>query len=309
MFRWLAKWLIKREIPQTDASVRKSYIFLSGTLGIILNALLFATKLTCGLLLRSIAITGDAFNNLTDASSAIIAVISSKVSNKDADSDHPFGHGRFEYISSLMIAFIIAMVGVEVIRKAVRAIVSCADSDFSIVGLILMVVALFVKIWIWRYNRYVDELLDSPVNRAVAQDSINDVCGTLIIIVSIVTGYFTTFPVDGVAGLLVGFYIVYSGFDIARDMTDKLMGSAVDENLLHRIEQVILEDSSILGMHDCHVHDYGAGKYLAYLHIEVDKNLTLEASHTIADNAETRMYEKLGINTVIHVDPQGVEEK
>lgn len=301
MFRLLARIFIREAGGERKA--RESYTLLAGIVGIFCNALMFVSKLVIGILTQSIAIIGDAINNFSDVSSSLVAVLSAKVSSKEADENHPFGHGRFEYIASLIIAFIIVLVGFEVLKRSVGKIIAPANPEFSVWGLAIMIGALLLKLWMFQFNRYVGKRFDSPVNFAVAADSMNDVLGTAAIVLSIALGPFTLLPLDGIAGVIVSLYIMYSGYRMGREMIDHLMGTAPSPETVAQMIGILRSDSRILDVHHCKMHDYGVGQIVCSVHVDMDETQSFVQAHDVIDRLEQRVQREMGIDLVIHIDP------
>lgn len=308
MIKILIKQFIKNHQEVGNHDVREAYGILSGAVGIICNIFLFIVKLTIGLLMNSIAITTDAFNNLSDTGSSLVAIIGAKISRKDADHEHPFGHGRFEYVASLIISFIIMLVGFELLKSSVEKIFNPTPVVFSKVLMAILVLSVFIKIWMFSYNRYIGNLINSGVNRATASDSLNDVFATSAVIMTTVIGKFTGLPLDGIAGLIVSALIIYTGFSIARDTVSILLGVSPSDELVAKIHEIIDSNPFIVGSHDLRVHDYGPGRSIASIHAELSDQTNIVKAHNIIDSLEKRVLRELGVDIVIHVDPIGEDE-
>lgn len=305
MIKWLIKNFIKDHQNIENHSVRESYGVFSGVLGILCNVFLFAIKLTIGFMTQSIAITSDAFNNLMDTGSSIVAIIGAKVSNRDADQEHPFGHGRFEYIASLIISFIIAMVGFELFKSAIDKIINPVAVNTNVILSSILVGSVLIKLWMYAYNKYIGNLIDSPVNKATASDSLNDVLATSAVIVSTLLDPFVNIPLDGIAGLIVSSLIMFTGYSIAKDTVKILLGMSPSEELVERIMVIVTSNPLIKGAHDLKVHDYGPGRSIASIHTELSDQTNIVKAHAIIDGLEKQVMRELGIDLVIHVDPIG----
>ena len=303
MIHFLIKIFIKDYKNTEDKSVRESYGVFSGVLGIICNLFLFGVKLTIGLIMNSIAITSDAFNNLSDTGSSLITILSAKLSNRVPDDEHPFGHGRFEYISSLIIAFIIILVGFELLKSSFDKILNPEKVDFSWILIVILSVSILVKVWMYFYNRYISNAIGSKVNQAAAYDSLNDVVATSAVILTTIVGKFIDFPIDGIAGLIVSALIMYTGYGVAKDTVNVLLGMSPSAETVDRINSQILECDFIEGVHDLKVHDYGPGRTIASVHVEMSDSISIVKAHTEIDKVEKRILKELGIDIVIHVDP------
>lgn len=305
----MIKWMIKRFIADytcvDSPSVRMRYGVLSGVLGIFCNLILFLMKLAVGVLTNSIAILADAFNNFTDMGASLIAVISACLSNRKADADHPLGHGRFEYVSALMIAFIILLVGVELLKESIVRIFEPQAPMMTPWAIVVLVFSLIVKLWMYAYNRYIGHYIGSAVNLAVSRDSLNDFFATTVILLAVIMGQCIDFPVDAIAGAFLAVYIMKSGYEVARDTVDVLLGKAPSEESVQNLKSILLSDSRIQGAHDLMIHDYGPGYSVASVHVEVSGALSFIEVHDIIDRLENRIRQELDIDMVIHVDPVG----
>jgi cation diffusion facilitator family transporter len=303
MIKILIKWFVKNPKDTSNAKVRESYGTLAGIVGGICNFLLFGLKLAVGLIINSISVISDAFNNLSDLASSIIAVVGAKLSNKAPDKNHPHGHGRSEYIATLIVSGIIFVVGIELLKISVDRIINPEIVLFSIPLLIVLSISILVKVWMYSYNRYIGKKINSKVNTAVAMDSLSDIVVTTVIILGIVAGNFIDFPIDGIIGVMLSLLIIYTGYKLSRNTIDVLMGKAADPKLVKQIKGIVLEHKEILGVHDLLVHDYGPDKIIASLHAEVASDLGLVEAHDIIDEMEKKVSKELKIDLVIHMDP------
>lgn len=303
----MIKYLIKIFIPDykniAEISVRKKYSYLSGILGIICNIILFIIKLVIGIITGSMAITADAFNNLSDTGSSIVTVIGTKLGSASADKEHPFGHGRYEYIASLIVSFIIVIVGFELLKSSFIKIISPQKISLSFLPAIILILTLIVKIWMFSYNRYMGKKINSNLLMAAAYDSRNDVLTTLAVIISAVVDSFIPFSIDGYSGTLISLYIMYSGYRISKDTIGIILGTQPDKALYDNINNIILENDIITGVHDLVIHDYGPGRIMASVHAEVPADCDIIKIHDIIDTAESRIEKELNVHTVIHMDP------
>lgn len=303
MIKLLVRAFIKDGDNVTDKTVREKHISLGGVLGIICNLVLFVVKLVIGGLMHSLAITSDAFNNLSDMGTSIMAVIGAKLSNKKPDADHPFGHGRFEYISSLIISFLIMLVGFELLKGSFEKIINPEPIVMKPILLVILILSVLVKLWMFSYNRYLGKKIDSGVLKAASKDSLNDVLATSAVILSTALGYYLNINIDGYIGVAVSILIMIVGFNLARETVDILLGSAPDKDLIQNIEKLIGESRFVLGIHDLIVHDYGPGRVFASLHAEVGDKENVTVIHEEIDALEVRALNELGIELVIHMDP------
>ena len=303
----MIRLLIKHFIPNCDdvsnSEVRNRYGILGGVLGSCCNLFLFIIKIIAGASIHSIAVISDAFNNLSDLGSSLISAIGSKLSGKRADKGHPYGHGRAEYISALIISFIIIFFGAELFKSSVSGLFNPRELSLGVIPAILMLISIPVKLWMWYFNRYMGKLTNSPVLMAAARDSLNDCIATSAVIVSAFIAPYAPFPVDSAAGLCVSAMIVWTGIGIARDTTNRLMGAAPSDELIQKIEDTVMSGDIILGMHDLMVHDYGPGRTIASVHAEVPAELSLISAHETIDKIEHKILRELGVDIVIHIDP------
>lgn len=299
--------LIKKLIPDYEKihnpEVREKYGVLGGVLGILCNAVLFLLKLFIGFAISSIAVISDAFNNLSDMGSSVVTVVGAKFSGRRPDSGHPYGHGRAEYISSLIVSFLIILFGLELLKNSGEKILHPEETTVGPLAVGLLLISVPVKIWMWSYNRCMGKMIDSSILMAAAKDSLNDVIATGAVILSAVLSPFVSFPLDGIMGAAVSCLILWTGYGIARDTIDRLLGRQPEEQLRSRIEEMVLESDIVLGMHDLMVHDYGPGRTIASVHAEVPDNLTLVEVHGVIDGIEHRILAELQVDIVIHMDP------
>ncbi len=305
MIKIIIKKYIKNYEKVEDSSVRESYGILAGVIGVVCNIFLFAVKLIIGLTMNSIAITSDAFNNLSDTGSSLVAIIGAKLSGRDADQEHPFGHGRFEYIASLIISFIIVLVGFELLKSSFDKILHPEALSFNLILMVILILSVFIKVWMYSYNRYIGKVINSSVNRANASDSLNDVIATSAVIITTILGRFVNFPLDGIAGVIVSLLIMYTGYGVAKDTVNVLLGMSPSEELVARIHEIIDSNEHIVGSHDLKVHDYGPGRTIASIHTELSDQIDIVKAHTIIDALEKLIMAELCIDIVIHVDPIG----
>ncbi len=303
----MIKLLIKKFIPDyenvTDKKVRENYTVMAGVLGIICNFLLFCVKVLIGTMVNSIAIISDGFNNLSDMGSSLVGIIGAKLSNLRPDKEHPFGHGRLEYIASLIVSLIIILVGFELFKTSGQKMFSSEKVSFNPVLIAILVLSVFVKVWMFSYNRYMGKKINSTILEATSKDSLNDVFATGAVIISTIIGFFVSFPIDAIAGLLVSVFIVYSGFDMAKETITLLLGNPPDKKTVDEISQIILSGEGIIGIHDLIVHDYGPGRRMASVHAEVMADDDIIKIHEEIDRLEQLVFNEMGIMTVIHMDP------
>ncbi len=303
----MIKLIVRKFIPDyenvSDSKVREKYGVLGGVLGIICNFVLFVLKLAVGTLMNSIGVISDAFNNLSDTASSLIVILGTKLSNLHPDEEHPFGHGRIEYISSLIVSFIIMLVGFELFKSSVSKILNPQSVVFSLPLIIILSASILVKLWMASYNRYLSGQIRSGVLRAAAADSLVDAASTFIVVISVIVGRFVSFPIDAIMGMVFSLLVIYSGFGIAKDTVDVLLGAAPDMETVEKITGKILEADGIVGVHDLIVHDYGPGRKMASVHAEVPDDANIVEIHELIDRLEQEISRELGVHTVIHMDP------
>lgn len=303
MITILARLFIKNHTAYTDSVVREKYGVLCGSFGIFLNVILFLLKFVFGSLSGSVAMVADAFNNLSDAASSLVQILGFKLSVKKPDSEHPFGHGRIEYISGLIISFLILLMGCELLKSSLRSLIHPEPVEFSIISLGVLFFAILVKFYMYIYNHSVARKISSVSMEATAKDSLSDMISTLVVIASVVAGRFTSFPVDGVAGCVVGVFILKTGYESARETIAPLLGKPPSREFVKEVEKELLRHRPISGMHDIVVHDYGPGRRMISLHAEVPGNGDIFELHDVIDNAEVSIAQKFGCQVVIHLDP------
>lgn len=281
---------------------------LCGFLGIGLNILLFALKLFAGMISGSIAITADALNNLSDALSSVITILGFRLSAKRADPEHPFGHGRAEYISGLAVAMLIILMGFELAKSSVEKIFSPSEVSFDLLTAIILVVSILVKLYMMAYNRGWGKKISSATLSATATDSASDALSTLAVLVCMIVSHFTSLDLDGPCGLLVSLFIFKAGFGAAKDTIDPLLGKAPDKKFVDEIEAIVTSHDGIAAIHDLIVHDYGPGRRIISLHAEIPSDADILAAHDLIDNVENELEEKLNCTAVIHMDPIDVND-
>lgn len=303
MIRHLAKIFINDYENVEDKTVRERYGILGGVLGIICNLFLFGLKLTIGLMMKSVAIMSDAFNNLSDMGSCFVAIIGARLSNLVPDREHPFGHGRFEYISSLIVSFIIMLVGFELLKTSADKVIHPEEMAFSVPLICILAASVLVKLWMFSYYSYIAKMISSSVMKATARDSLNDVISTSAVIAATVIGHFLPFSIDGIIGLLVAGFIIYGGFGMAKETIDLLLGGPPSPELVEKLRELIMSGDEITGVHDLMVHDYGPGRVFASAHAEVPDNVDIVAAHETIDAVEKKIFHETGVLMVIHMDP------
>ncbi|MCI9591924.1 MAG: cation transporter [Lachnospiraceae bacterium] len=303
MIRFLAKRLIADYDNPSSPKVRQAYGILCGAVGICFNLLLFAGKFFAGLISNSIAITADAFNNLSDAGSSVITLIGFHMAGQKPDLQHPFGHGRIEYVSGLVVAGAILIMAFELIKTSLEKIIHPEAVDFQPVSLIILAVSIGVKLYMSSYNRSTGEKIDSAAMKATALDSLSDALSTSVVLVASIIGHFTSLNIDGWCGIAVGLFIFYAGFQAAKDTLNPLLGQAPNPEFIQNIRDITLAHPEILGIHDMLVHDYGPGRQMVSLHCEVSSSGDILLLHDTIDNIERELRSKLHCDAVIHMDP------
>ncbi len=304
----LVKSFVKNYEDVEKEKVRSSYGFLAGVVGIIVNILLFIVKLSVGFISQSIAVTADAFNNLTDAGSSVITILGFKLSNMPADEEHPFGHGRIEYLSALAVSFMVMIVGLQFIKSSVERILNPSAVQFEIIPFILIVVSVVFKIWLSSFNKFVGKKINSSALKAAGLDALGDVVTSSTVAFSLLASNWTSFPIDGYIGVAVALMILYSGFKLTKETLNPLLGEAPDPNLVIAIQKEVLNYEHITGVHDLIIHNYGPGKCMCSIHAEVPSDMSIVKIHEIIDAAEKEISEKLNVYLVIHMDPINVND-
>ena len=287
----------------TSPEVRQKYGVLSGIIGICLNILLFSFKLITGIFSSSISIIADAFNNLSDAGSAIITLIGFQISGQEADSDHPFGHGRSEYISGLIVSVIILFMAFELIRSSVDKILHPQPITFTPFVLAILIVSILIKLYMYSYNKSLGKQIASAALQATATDSLGDALSTGLVLAAILVSHFTGLHIDGYCGILVGLIIFSGGIQAAKDTISPLLGQAPDPDFIRQIRDIVTQYDEVLDLHDLIVHDYGPGRRMISLHAEVPAKGNILALHDTIDNIEKRLAHELHCSAVIHMDP------
>lgn len=307
MTKLLIKFFIGNGDPK-DLNIRKKYGFLSGITGIVLNILLFIGKLVAGILSGAISVIADALNNLSDAGSSIVNMVGFKIALTPPDREHPFGHGRAEYVSGLIISFIIMLMGVELAKSSVEKIVTPEMPDVSIFTFIILLAAIAVKLWMFIFNRRLGKTINSVSLSATAMDSISDVAATLAVVVGMIVALVFKVNIDGYIGLLVSAFIFYSGIKTAKDSLSPLMGQMPDKELVENIKSMVCSYEGIIGIHDLIVHNYGVGISYASFHAEVTSAMGLTEAHQLIDKIEKDFTEKFNCTVTIHIDPVNLED-
>ena len=301
MISLLARLFIKQS--GDEQAVRKAYGILCGAVGIGFNVLLFIGKFFAGTLAGSIAITADAFNNLSDAGSSFVTLLGFQMAGQKPDSEHPFGHGRIEYLSGLAVSMLILLMGVELAKSSLQKILHPEPVDSSPVVIAILCVSIAVKLYMFSYNRRLGRKLNSSAMEATSMDSLSDSAATLAVLIATLVGHFTGLMIDGWCGILVAAFILWSGFNAAKDTLNPLLGTPPTREFVMQIRDIVMAHKSILGIHDLIVHDYGPGRVMISVHAEVSASENVLELHDEIDNVESELREKLGCEAVIHMDP------
>lgn len=303
----MVNFLIRRLIPHSDQTgdpaVREAYGTLAGCVGICLNVLLFVGKFVAGSIVGSIAVTADAFNNLSDAGSSLITLFGFRLAGKRPHSDHPFGHGRIEYVAGLIVSLLIILMGVTLARESLDKMLHPQDVTFSLLSAGILAASILVKLYMFSYNRALSRKLNSSTLKATATDSLSDAFATLAVLISMIISHLTGLRIDGYAGILVALMILWGGFGAARDTISPLLGTAPDPEFVKKIQSIVRSCPVVTGMHDLVIHDYGAGRRMISLHAEVPANGDILATHDAIDLVERRLHDELNCHAVIHMDP------
>lgn len=309
MTEFLIKHFIKDYKEVEKVSVRTAYGVLASIVGIFCNVFLFAVKFVVGFILNSVSVTADAFNNLSDAGSSIISFVGVKMAEKPADRDHPFGHGRIEYIAALVVSFLVLEVGFTFLKDSIGKIRMPEALNFQTVSVAVLIVSIAVKLWLGLFNRKLGERINSKVMMAVFTDSMGDVITTGATILSLIFFRLTGINIDGIVGVGVALVVMWAGVGIARDTLEPLIGEAIDPEVYKEIKSFVESYDGIEGTHDLLVHNYGPGRRMASIHAEVPNDMDIEQSHEIIDRIEREAAKKLGIFLVIHMDPVEMKDQ
>lgn len=305
--------LIRRFVKDTDGTMtpalRTAYGKLAGVVCLIANAILFAFKLLAGILSGSVAIIADAFNNLSDAGSSIVTLVGFRLAGSPPDEEHPFGHGRMEYLSTLTVAALIMLAGFELAGSAVDKILNPSPSTFSWLTVAILIASIAVKLWMALFNRSIGKRIRSNALLAASTDSRNDVICTSLVLASSLINHFTSLELDGYIGAAVSLFVIWSGFSVLKETLSPLLGEAPDPELVERIKAIVLEEEGIVGIHDLIVHNYGPGRCIVSLHAEVPAHGDILHSHEIIDAVEHRLVEELNIVACIHMDPVDTQDE
>ena len=309
MVTLLSKIFIKNREDIKNPQIRLAYGMLCGAVGIFLNLCLFTGKFIAGTISHSIAITADAFNNLSDAGSSIITLIGFRMAGQKPDPDHPFGHGRIEYVSGLLVSVIILLMGLELLKSSVSKIIHPEELSFSPVVLIILLASILVKCYMFLYNNRFGKKLESAAMCATATDSLSDTLATTVVLIATLVAHFSGLAIDGWCGILVGLFICYAGFNAAKDTISPLLGQAPEKEFVQQVNDIVMAHEGIIGIHDLIVHNYGPGRVLISLHAEVPANGDILVLHDLIDTIEHELRDTLNCHAVIHMDPVQVGDE
>lgn len=308
MTDWLSRMFVRDYGRVNDPGVRVSYGIMAGVVGIVLNVALCVAKAAVGVAAGSVSIVADAVNNLSDASSNIVTLTGFKLASKPADSGHPYGHGRFEYLAGLVVAVLVTAVGFEIIRGGISRIIDPEPVEVSLPLLVVMLLSIVAKAWMMSFNTKLGDRIESETLAATAVDSRNDVITTTAVLVCALVSRFTGLELDGWAGLTVGIFVLVSGLALVRDTVNPLLGEAPSQEMVDRVVALVLATPGILGVHDLMIHDYGPGRKVASAHAEMDSRTSLLTAHTTLDGIERRVAFETGITLTLHCDPIDVSQ-
>lgn len=303
---------VKNNTDTKSETVRANYGHLGSMVGICANILLSVIKISVGLITSSLSIVADGFNNLSDMGSSVVTMIGFKLAGKPADRDHPFGHGRMEYISAFVISFLILLVGFELLKNSISALVGGkAAPDYSYISIAALIISIVIKLWMFFFNRKIGKIIDSSALIATARDSLNDCVATGAILIAAIITKFVSLPfnLDAVMSIAVALFIIWSGFSSAKGTLDEILGGPPSKQLIKNISDMILSFEEFKGIHDLIVHNYGPGRQFASVHVEVPQNIDIVACHEKIDLCEKLVFEKLGVNLVIHMDPIDTDDE
>lgn len=304
----LVRLFVKNSGNTTDPEVRRSYGKLAGGVGLVTNLLLSLAKLIFGTTAASIAIIADGINNLTDAASSVVALIGFKLAAKSEDKEHPYGHGRYEYIAGMAVSILIIIAGAQLLKSSVEKIFKQESLTVGNVTIVILIAAILIKVWLTLFNTNISRSINSAALKATGTDSRNDVITTAVVLAGIIINKLWNINIDGYLGCAVAVFIIWSGIQLIRETSDPLLGKAPDPILVNEISSRLNEADGILGIHDLEVHDYGPGRIFASVHAEVDASSSMLEVHDMIDNQEWTIAKELGINITIHMDPVSLND-
>ena len=306
MKNWIIKKFVKNADDLKNPDVRERYGSVAGAVGIISNVILCTFKILSGLLFGSISILADGINNLSDASASLITLLGFKLAAKKPDKDHPYGHGRTEYLTGLAISLMILVIGVELLKTSIEKTIHPEEIEFSWLSVAVLAGAILIKLWQASFNKSIGKLIDSDALVATAADSRNDVLSTSAVLIATLISGFTNLKLDGPMGILVALFILWSGYGLIKETISPILGQPPDKEVVKEISDIILAHESVIGIHDLLVHDYGPGRLFASVHAEVDGSRDMFEVHDDIDNIEVEVLDKMGVLLTIHMDPVAV---
>lgn len=307
--QFIVKTFIKDYKNISNQKVRDAYGVVGGIVGIIINIILFVIKILTGLLTNSIAVIADAFNNLSDVFSSVITIVGFKMSAIPADEEHPFGHGRIEYLSAMIVSFMVMLVGLQFISSSFKRITTPEKVNFQLIPFILILISILLKIWLSKFNKYMGNSINSSALKASSFDALSDVITSSCVALSLLISKWTSFPIDGYIGIVVSLFILYSGFSLIKETLNPLLGEAPDPMLVKNIKDQLLKYPYISGVHDLIIHNYGPGRCIASIHAEVPCDISVVKIHEIIDEAEKELTKNLNIYLSIHMDPISIDNE
>ncbi len=309
MTDWLLKKVLKGNNNYQDPFVRQRVGYLAGLVGVVINVMLSVIKIIIGLIISSISVLADGVNNLSDSASSITTLIGFKISNSPADKEHPYGHGRVEYIAALIVSFMVILVGLQFTTSSIDRIRNPKPVEFEIITFTILIISIFSKVWLSIFNKKLGEKINSTGLKATAADALGDVLITSVVVLSIVLSQVTTFPIDGIVGLIVSFFIIYQGIGLIKYTIGPLIGEAPSREMVESIYEDLKKYDYITGAHDLLIHSYGEGKYMGTVDVEFPGDIDVITIHNVIDKAERELGEKYNISLVIHMDPLEKETK
>ncbi len=309
MTDWLLKKVLKGNNNYQDPFVRQRVGYLAGLVGVVINVMLSVIKIIIGLIISSISVLADGVNNLADSASSITTLIGFKISNSPADKEHPYGHGRVEYIAALIVSFMVILVGLQFTTSSIDRIRNPKPVEFEIITFTILIISIFSKVWLSIFNKKLGEKINSTGLKATAADALGDVLITSVVVLSIVLSQVTTFPIDGIVGLIVSFFIIYQGIGLIKYTIGPLIGEAPSREMVESIYEDLKKYDYITGAHDLLIHSYGEGKYMGTVDVEFPGDIDVITIHNVIDKAERELGEKYNISLVIHMDPLEKETK
>ena len=309
MTNLLIRLFIKDYENTKNATVRAKYGTLAGAVGIVTNLLVAAVKFIIGILAGSVSVMADAVNNFSDAGSSLVTMVGFKLSGKPADRKHPFGHARIEYLTGLIVSFIIVLLGFTFLTESIGKIINHSESHFTTIALVVLGVSIFAKGWQGLFYRSMAKKIGSDSLRASAQDSINDVISSAVVLIGALVGKFTSLEIDGYVGIAVALFILFSGIKLVMETANPLLGVPPEKETVEALNEKILSYDGVVGIHDLIIHSYGANRIFCSVHAEVPADRDIMLSHDIIDNIEEDVYQEMGISLVIHLDPVTVGDE